>query len=80
MTSYMNNWNITNEANKTCRTNELWANCFMRVAGLTVPEGFGCAQIGPNTCPEPTANDLIFNDAETAYGIYSIWGESSSRC
>jgi len=73
MTSYMNNWNITNEANKTCKTNELWANCFMRVAGLSIGSDLGCAQVGPNTCPEPTADDLILNDAEIAYGIYSIW-------
>ncbi len=80
MTSYMNSWNVTNEASKTCMTNELWANCFMRVAGLTVPQGLGCAQIGPNTCPQPTANDLLMNDAPTAYGIYSIWCKCSSKC
>lgn len=64
----------TSRTSRTCRTNELWANCFMRLAGLDIDaKGLGCAQVGPNTCPEPKRDDLLRNDVETAYGIYSIW-------
>ena len=43
-------------------------------------EGFGCAQVGPNTCPEPgEAFNVTQGSAETFYGANSIWCKSAPR-
>ena len=50
----MQDWNSTTT---TCYSDELWANCFMRQAGISEIDPsnkIGCAQVGPNTCPEPS--------------------------
>lgn len=37
-------------------------------------DSLGCAQAGPNTCPQPEHHFNITNgSAETFYGAYSIW-------
>ena len=77
MDSYMQHWNRTTT---TCEENELWANCFMREASGQDIEGFGCAQVGPNTCPEPEkASNITQGSAETFYGAYSIWCKSCPK-
>ena len=77
MDSYMQHWNRTTT---TCGENELWANCFMREAIGKEVEGFGCAQVGPNTCPEPEqAFGVTQGSAETFYGAYSIWCKSCPK-
>ena len=71
MDAYMRYWKRTTT---TCTKNEVWANCFMRQVKSQEIDSLGCAQLGPNTCPEP---DQVFNitngSAETFYGAYSIW-------
>lgn len=71
MDAFMLHWNQTTT---TCKKNELWANCFMREAGIGGSDDIGCAQVGPNTCPEPKRNVLdSAKPAEVFYGAYSIW-------
>ena len=70
MDAYMVNWNLTT---KTCQANELWANCFMREAGVPPEAGLGCAQVGPNTCNEPTADVLATASVEDVYGAAAIY-------
>ena len=75
MEKWMQDWNSTTT---TCYPDELWANCFMRQAGMSEidPGGkIGCAQVGPNTCPEPSQamEDQVSVSVEMRYGAYSIW-------
>lgn len=75
MDAWMNRWNATT---KSCHSDELWANCFMRKAGMAETEQggkIGCAQVGPNTCPEPTQakENSASASIEMRYGAYSIW-------
>ena len=75
MDAWMQKWNKTTT---TCHSDELWANCFMREAGMPETEAggkIGCAQVGPNTCPEPSKEreDLASASIEMRYGAYSIW-------
>ena len=73
MDAYMLHWNRTTT---TCKKHELWANCFMREAGNLEIDGFGCAQVGPNTCPKPQRElNALDGLAEMYYGAYSIWCE-----
>ncbi|KAL6721771.1 hypothetical protein ACLMJK_000876 [Lecanora helva] len=67
--AWVKNWNTTT---KTCQPNELWANCFMREAGVPAEGGLGCAQIGPS-CNEPTADLLATSQPEQIYTAFSIW-------
>lgn len=81
MEAWMTKWNTTATANNTCLPDELWANCFMREAGVTGIEAgtLGCAQVGPNTCPEPDDDVLVYATVEEAYGAYNIWCKCSTQ-
>ena len=70
--AYVKSWNITT---KTCLKNELWANCYMREVGVPAEEGLGCAQVGPNSCNEPTADLVATASPEEIYTAFNIWGE-----
>ena len=75
MDAWMRRWNATT---RSCHSDELWANCFMRKAGMAETDQggkIGCAQVGPNTCPEPTQDleNLASASIEMRYGAYSIW-------
>ncbi len=49
----------------------------MREAGAAPEDGLGCAQMGPNTCNEPTADLVATATVEQIYTAFSIWGEYS---
>lgn len=75
MDAYLLEWNVTT---RTCHKDELWPNCFMREAGVltteneSASEDLGCAQVGPNTCPAPSQEQLAAMSPQVAYGAYSI--------
>ena len=74
MESWLSSWNTTTSS---CKPGELWANCFMREAGIpsnaTAP--IRCDLIGPDECPEPSIDVLESASAEASYGVASIWGK-----
>lgn len=74
MESWLSTWNRTTT---TCKPGELWANCFMREAGVTTntTAGIRCDLIGTDVCPEPSTEVLESASAEASYGVASIWGE-----
>lgn len=76
MESWLNTWNRTTT---TCKTGELWANCFMREAGVTsnTTTGIRCDLIGTDACPEPSTDVLEAASAEVSYGVAGIWGKSA---
>ncbi|CAD6593028.1 MAG: hypothetical protein ASARMPREDX12_006664 [Alectoria sarmentosa] len=72
MESWLSTWNRTTT---TCKPSELWANCFMREAGVTTntTAGIRCDLIGTDVCPEPSTEVLESASAEASYGVASIW-------
>lgn len=72
MESWLNTWNKTTT---TCKPGEVWANCFMREAGVTsnTSTGIRCDLIGPDACPEPTDSAVEHTSAEAIYGTVAIW-------
>ena len=75
MTSWLNTWNKTTT---TCKPGEVWANCFMREAGVTntTSKGIRCDLIGDGVCPEPNLDFTQYPSVEISYGVASIWGKS----
>lgn len=78
MESWLNTWNKTTT---TCQPGELWANCFMREAGVmsNTSTPIRCDLIGPNVCPEPSMDVFEHASAETSYAVASIWGKHRSQ-
>lgn len=78
MGSWLNTWNTTTTI---CKEGELWANCFMREAGVTsnTTEGIRCDLIGSDVCPEPSMHVFESASAEASYGVASIWGKHGSQ-
>ena len=78
MESWLNTWNKTT---RTCEPGEMWANCFMRLAGLgsNFSKPIRCDLIGPDVCPMPTVEDFENVNASVGYGVASIWGRPSNR-
>ena len=78
MSIWLNTWN---HRTRTCGRRELWANCFMRLAGLpdTHSEPIRCDLIGYDVCPFPTLELFQNLTAPVGYGVASIWGRHSSR-
>ena len=74
MESWLNTWNSTTT---TCKPGEIWANCFMREAGVTsnTTAPIRCDLIGSDVCPEPSTEVLEQANVEASYGIASIWGK-----
>ena len=78
----MNTWlNTWNHRTYTCGPRELWANCFMRLAGLpdTHFEPIRCHLIGYDVCPIPSQELFENLTAPVGYGVASIWGRHRSR-
>lgn len=78
MDSWLNTWNSTTTI---CKPGEVWANCFMRQAGVTsnTTTGIRCDLIGFDVCPEPSTEVLESVSAEASYGVASIWGKHKNR-
>ena len=78
METWLNRWNKTTD---TCQPGELWANCFMRLAGLgvNVSKPIRCDLIGYNVCPMPTLEVFENVTAPVGYGVASIWGTHGNR-
>lgn len=79
MESWLNTWNSTT---KTCKPGEVWANCFMREAGVTsnTTAPIRCDLIGSDVCPEPSTEVLEQANVEASYGVASIWGKHEILC
>ena len=79
MTSWLNTWNKTTT---TCKPGEIWANCFMREAGVTTTSktGIRCDLIGDDVCPEPNSDFTTYSSVEVSYGVASIWGKTTPLC
>ena len=78
MKSWLNTWNSTTTS---CKPGELWANCFMREAGVpsNATNPIRCDLIGTNVCPQPSTDLLEHASAEVSYGVASIWGKIGSQ-
>lgn len=74
MTTWLKNWNSNTT---TCKSGELWANCFMREANITtnLTTPIRCDLIGPDVCPQPTLDVSADVSAEVVYGAAAIWGK-----
>ncbi len=78
MEAWVNQWNRTTT---TCKPGELWANCFMREAGVpsNVTNPIRCDLIGIDVCPEPNTYLLDHASAEASYGVIGIWCKHESQ-
>ena len=78
MEAWLNQWNGTTTV---CKPGELWANCFMREAGVpsNVTNPIRCDLIGIDVCPEPSTDVLEHASAEVSYGVVGIWCKHESR-
>ena len=78
MKTWLNTWNKTTT---TCHPSEMWANCFMRLAGLpsSTSKPIRCDLIGFDVCP--TLSEAFFENvtAPVGYGAASIWGGHRNR-
>lgn len=77
MREWMIQWDDDNSKNGSCE-NDLWANCFLRQAGLLNVTDLRCEQMGNGTC-QPDEQVLSNPTVQYIYGAYSIWGECSRR-
>lgn len=80
MNTWLKNWNSNTT---TCKSGEMWANCFVREANLTtnLTEPIRCdlIGIGPNVCPQPTIDVGADVSAEVVYGVAAIWGKPTQN-
>ena len=78
MPAFLNTWN---KKTNTCQEGEMWANCFMRLAGLpsSVSRPIRCDLIGPYVCPTPTLELFEKITAPIGYGVASIWGRQRNQ-
>ena len=78
MEAWLTRWNKTTD---TCQQGEMWANCFMRLAGLpsSASKPIRCDVIGYDVCPTPTLELFDSLTAPKAYGVASIWGRQRDR-